>query len=241
MRTPHLSLDVASAFNTAPWCKIDAALVQKRLPDYVVRILRSYLDGRSIIVGEGRRSVTSGVPQGSVIGPVLWNIFYDGLMRIAFPPEVEIVCFAYDDDAAIIATGKTTGLLEEAMNDALEMVEQWIQAQGLTISSNKSAAIMLTTKRGYAKSRFIMSGVEIKLKESIDSDLGVELCSVLGFRKHIEVVSNKAAKTASVLARLMPNVGGPSPEKRRLLTTVVNFSIVVCSAHLARSAHLPAQ
>jgi len=214
------SLDVANAFNTVSWCKIDAALVQKRLPDYVVRILRSYLDGRSIIVGERRRSVTSVVPQGSVIGPTLWNIFYDGLMRIGFPPEVEIVCFA--DDASIIAT---TGLLEEAMNDALEMVAKWIQEQGLTISRYKSAATMLTTKRDNAKPRFIMSGVEIELKESIRY-LGVELCSVLGFRKHIEVVCNKAAKTASALARLMPNVGGPSPEKRRLLTTVVNSQLL---------------
>jgi len=65
------SLDVANAFNSAPWEKIDAALIHKRFPAYLIKMIRSYFDGRSIITESGRRLVTTGVPQGSVIEPIL--------------------------------------------------------------------------------------------------------------------------------------------------------------------------
>uniref|UniRef100_A0A2S2P6S8 Retrovirus-related Pol polyprotein from type-1 retrotransposable element R1 2 n=1 Tax=Schizaphis graminum TaxID=13262 RepID=A0A2S2P6S8_SCHGA len=144
-------------------------------------------------------------------------------MRLEFPDGVHIVCFA--DDAAIIATGHTTWLLERAMNDSLDMVAQWMRNQGLTISSSKSAAVMLTTKRGYEMPSFRISNTVIEMKSSVRY-LGIELCSVLGFRKHVEEASNKAMKTASALSRLMPNVGGPSPNKRMLLTSVVHSQLL---------------
>lgn len=66
-----------------------------------------------------------------------------------------------------------------------------------------------------------MCGMGIELKDSI-MHLGVELSSVLGFRKHIIKASNKAEKTGSALAWLIPNVGGPSPSKKKHLATVVH-------------------
>lgn len=217
------SLDVANAFNSAPWARIDAALIGKRFPNYIINMIRSYFEDRCIITDQGTYSVCTGVPQGSVIGPILWNIFYDGLMRLEYPDGVHIVCFA--DDAAIVATGYTTMLLERAMNDSLQMVDDWMAVQGLTLSNSKSTAVMLTTKRGYVKPVFHINGAEIELSDNVRY-LGVQLSSVLGFRKHVEVVSEKAAKTTSALSRLMPNVGGPKAQKRKLLSTVVHAQLL---------------
>jgi len=66
-----VSMDVVNAFNSAPWDKIDEAMIAKRFPSYLIVMVRSYFERRNILTEEGERTATTGVPQGSVIGPIL--------------------------------------------------------------------------------------------------------------------------------------------------------------------------
>lgn len=59
--------------------------------------------------------------------------------------------------------------------------------------------------------------------------LGVELSSNLGFKDHIQVASAKPAKTAAVLSRIMPNLGGPKQAKRGQLASVVVSQLLYAS------------
>jgi len=144
-------------------------------------------------------------------------------MLLNYSQVVHTICFA--DEATLIATGRNTWLQIKVMNDLLDMVAKFISEQGLTISSGKSTMVLLTMKKNYYNPSFIINGSEIVLRDSI-WDLGVKLSSILDFRKHIETASSKAAKTTTALARLMLNVGGPSPEKRELLTSVVHSQLL---------------
>lgn len=81
-----VSLDVANAFNSIPFQQILAALGSGGFPAYLVDIIRSYLNDRVVEypVGDGRlarRAVCAGVPQGSVLGPLLWNITYNEVLE----------------------------------------------------------------------------------------------------------------------------------------------------------------
>nr|XP_033188906.1 uncharacterized protein LOC117156201 [Bombus vancouverensis nearcticus] len=70
-----VSLDVTNAFNSIPWARIVEALRHFDVPAYLVRIVRAYLSDRYIVYagrdGEERRRIERGVPQGSVLGPIL--------------------------------------------------------------------------------------------------------------------------------------------------------------------------
>lgn len=70
-----ISLDIKNAFNSMPWSAIRRAIQRKGFPAYLTRIISAYLSDRWICFpirnGPQRRRVCRGVPQGSVLGPLL--------------------------------------------------------------------------------------------------------------------------------------------------------------------------
>lgn len=224
-----VSLDVRNAFNSAPWVRIDAALRQKNTPPYLVRLIRSYLQDRSILVGETlrRRSTTCGVPQGSVLGPALWNVFYDDLLELEMPQGVQILGFA--DDVCILGIARNGEAAATLLNPVLATVAEWMNVNGLKLAPQKTEAVVLTRKNRYENPTLLVDGHLVPVKKSMRY-LGVELDTRLSFTRHIEQASRKASAAALAIARLMPNVGGPSQPKRALLGTVVSSKMLYASA-----------
>ncbi|RLU15211.1 hypothetical protein DMN91_012205 [Ooceraea biroi] len=100
-----VSLDIRNAFNSLPWPSIRQALEKKGFPAYLRRIIDHYLYQRKIefIDGNGRlcaREVSAGVPQGSIVGPLLWDITYDYVISMRDMPVGSVL--GYVDDTFII-------------------------------------------------------------------------------------------------------------------------------------------
>lgn len=68
------------------------------------------------------RKISGGVPQRSVLGSTLWNVFYDDFLNLDTPPGVKLIGFA--DDLAVVAVAKTTDSLENSINPTLTTVDQ---------------------------------------------------------------------------------------------------------------------
>jgi len=104
-----VSLDIVNAFNTLPWDKVDAGLWARGVPGYLVRMVRAYFVGRGIVFrdaggGLRRREILRGVPQGSVLGPLLWNLAYDEVLGRVLLPGCHVICYA--DDTLVVAGGR---------------------------------------------------------------------------------------------------------------------------------------
>jgi len=214
-----ITLDVKNAFSTASWKGIDDALRDKNTPTYIVRMVRSYLSDRTLQIGNEaeRRAVTCGVPQGSVMGPTLWNAIYDGLLRIPTPPGVSLIGFA--DDLAVVVSARTGQLIESIANPVLQKISDWMRGHGLALAPQKTEALMLTRKWAYVKPRLNVEGFEVPVVKCTKY-LGVYINSGRRFTTHVQKMSTRATETSTALSRLMPNTGGPCQGRRKLLMSI---------------------
>jgi len=187
---------------------IDAALRRMRTPEYLVEMLKSWLSDRTLLTGAERtsRSVTCGVPQGSVLGLALWNVAYSSLLRMEVPPGVQLIRFA--DDLAVVGTAVMGQLLEELVNPVLTKIDEWMTRHGLELAHQKTEAVILSRRRAYVPPRLLIGGHPITLYGKIRY-LGVILDKNLTFAAHVDTVTKKASRTAAALTKLMPNIGGP--------------------------------
>lgn len=228
-----ISLDISNAFNSLPWRIIRQALREKNYPQYLRRVLDSYLDNRRIyyIDKEGRccfRDVEAGVPQGSVLGPVLWNIAFDEVVSLADEEEnSNIICYA--DDTLIIVTGRDLRLTQLRASLLVARTIIHISRLGLKVAKEKTEAILFHGREAVNLPTSIMVGdTPIKFSSSVKY-LGIIIDVNWLFFNHFRYVEEKANRVVRALYKLMPNLRGPDERRRRLFANVV-LSVILYGA-----------
>lgn len=77
--------------------------------------MESYLSQRKVFIEQGgaqvEREVNRGCPQGSVLGPILWNLTFNDLLKAQFPEQESIIAFA--DDAVVLVSGQSRQSIEQ--------------------------------------------------------------------------------------------------------------------------------
>jgi len=216
-----VSLDIRNAFNSIGWTEVMSALYILEVPNYLRRIFDSYFQGRTAETQVGNNSVevrvTCGVPQGSVVGPLLWNIAYDSVMRLQLPVGTELLGFA--DDTMVIVSGATITELEQKTNEVLCRVSGEIRRLGQPLAVNKTEAVLFTYKYNHGNPALLLDGQALVLKQQMKY-LGMVVDRKLSFKEHTSEAAAKAERTAKLLSRLMPNIGGPKQLRRKLYVAV---------------------
>lgn len=104
------------------------------------------------------REVYMGVPQGSIVEPTLWNLLYDGLLRMDMGEGCRLI--AYADDLAFLAKSRDIKELMSRVNRAFA-IDGWMEKNGLQLPPEKTKAIILTGIRRPKEVRFNLQGAEI--------------------------------------------------------------------------------
>lgn len=215
-----IALDIKNAFNSAPWKEIISSLERKNVPRYLSNMVKSYLHDRSLMVGDSTLKITSGVPQGSVLGPCLWKALYDGVLSPKIP-NAEFVCYA--DDLALVVSGKERDIVGSC-NHAAQVITSRLERIGLEVAAAKTKAVLLNS-RGASEIKLVVGGNTIRTVEQIKY-LGFWLAKDLKIRPHIELAAAKGGKAIGALARIMPKTYGPSQRTRLTLARAALSSIL---------------
>ena len=200
-------LDMAKAFD-----KVNHSLLLLKLCSVGVKStelawFKSYLTGRSICTAvEGVHSaakyISSGVPQGSVLGPLLFIIFYRDLPSIT---SSETAMFADDTQLHDRCTFFSTGLCTCKVQDDLRTISEWAKCWDTTFNAAKSSHMLLTLRKGRSRdpSRPVLTldSVLVPLVEHT-RHLGVILTSNLSWSDHVNSLLQRQRFNIFLLKRL---------------------------------------
>nr|XP_046491128.1 uncharacterized protein LOC124223329 [Neodiprion pinetum] len=227
---------------TVPWGAILTALKDREVPRYLRRVTGSYLSDREVIFSApggttGRYPVRAGVPQGSVLGPLLWNLCFDGVLRVRREEGCDVLCYA-DDTLVLSSAGDMATAIVSAEVQVATVVRR-INRLGLTVSATKTQVVAFTKgreRRHWAtQSPCLRVGGEAVAISSYMQYLGITLDAQLNFREHFARVESKVAKSTRALFRLMPNLRAPTEQRRRLYAEVI-YAIILYGAPAWRDA-----
>lgn len=199
-----LSIDFKKAFDT-----VDHKILLSKLAKYGVHgtpysWFASYLYGRSQRVRIGKvmsaaRLVSYGVPQGSVLGPLLFLIYINDLDSIS--NDAHFTLFA--DDTTLACGDIAYGNLVRRSNVNLSNLYKWTTANRLSLNVSKTSVILFTNR---------LNSVEVPLIVNVNGNhlnfdsclkfLGVKLDHNLNFSEHIKYICAKISKSAGVLYRI---------------------------------------
>ena len=141
--------------------------------------------------------VKSGVPQGSILGPVLFIAFTADLAR-----EVGGCKFvAYADDAAILVSSTSIPQLRREIEDCVERVQKWYTRNGLLINSDKTE-FMIMKQSGVHEITVTSGGekVNIKSKHCLKI-LGIKVDNQLTWQDHISQIKQRTTNAIRNIAR----------------------------------------
>ncbi|CAB0002350.1 unnamed protein product [Nesidiocoris tenuis] len=184
-------LDVAQAFDKV-WHEGLNHKLKKMLPYQYVELLESYLSRRYFCIKQEDaysepRTINAGVPQGSVIGPLLYLLYTCDL-----PETEENTTATFADDTAILAVGESNEESTQKLNRAISRISSWTAKWRIRLNEAKSVHIDFTNRSIVYTPTFI-NGVAIPYVNEAKY-LGMTLDAKLRWKEHV-----KKKKTELVL------------------------------------------
>jgi hypothetical protein len=139
-------LDLQKAFDTVDHGILLMKMEAMGLGKDILRWFKSYLSERQQLVNVAGSSssyanITCGVPQGSILGPLLFLIYVNDMSAV-----VKNKLLLYADDSGILVAGKNKSDIESSLNEELDTVSKWLIDNKLSLHLGKTESILFGSK-----------------------------------------------------------------------------------------------
>lgn len=190
------------AFDKVPHRRLAHKVNKYGIKNNVLGWITNFLSNRTQVVKVGNcnsevRNVTSGIPQGSVLGPLLFVIYINDLPEVV---SENSYVYLFADDAKVFREIKTHQdhiILQEDINKLMVWSNKWL----LKFHPDKCVSMKITHKLNHVCTESYVMGNH-KLKESkCEKDIGVSIDNNLKFDIHVNNCVNKANRVLAVTRR----------------------------------------
>ncbi|KAJ4922178.1 hypothetical protein JOQ06_016513 [Pogonophryne albipinna] len=205
----------------------------------MVKFIMETLSNRSFILqtSSGQcsrlRRLKNGVPQGSVLSPMLFNVYIHDL------PDTASRKYGYADDLAIMLSRPTWKAMEEGLNEDMGTLVAYLRRWRLQPSVGKTvaAAYHLSTREARRELEVRVDNKCLEVQQA-PKYLGVRLDRTLSFKKHLEEVKAKVTSRVALIRLLAGTTWGASAKTLRISTQALVFSVAeYCAPVWSRSPH----
>ena len=196
--------DLSKAFDT-----LDHKLLLAKLNHYGIcgkenQWFESYLTDRVQYVElNGYKSnvapVAVGVPQGSILGPLLFLLYINDL-----PSAADLKCAIFADDTNLLTTGSNPQEVIAKLNKELSSISEFFKANKLKLNAKKTKMVCFRKKSapaGLLQMSVKLDGEELNFEEEAVF-LGLTLDSTLNWEKHCAKVANKISRNNSLINKV---------------------------------------
>lgn len=201
LATGILFLDVAKAFDKVWHDGLILKLINLRVPDILIHLIYSYLCDRSFMVRinntlSQHTPIESGVQQGSLLGPTLFNLYINDLPRTQ---HTQLAVYA--DDTAILSQAHHPDLMAGHIQHHIDLLEQWMARWKIKVNPSKCQAIYFSRKFKQPK-RLYINDEQINWGKTCKY-LGLVLDRRMTWRPHINGIKTKMKAAIQTISSLI--------------------------------------
>ena len=195
-------MDLSKAYDCLPHNLLLAKLKAYGFDKSSFDLIKSYLSNRHQRVKirssySSFKKVYIGVPQGSILGPILFNFFINDLMF--FIEETDVCNFA--DDTTIYSCSSTYDEANKLLSNDTHKVLNWFKINSMVANPGKFQIMFLGSKIDNNNITFLIEDKCIKSKSEVTL-LGITIDDKLTFKNHIKLMCNKANNRLRALIRI---------------------------------------
>ena len=232
-------VDLTAAYETV-WHRGLTCKLLRLLPDkHMVQMIMELIRNRSftLSIGDSKRSrlrpLRNGFPQGSVLAPLLFNIYIYDL------PSTISQKYANTDDLALMHSSKDWKTLEGTLSQDMTTLSAYLQTWRLKLSHTKTVTMAFHLNNREAKRELkIFNNGKLLPYCPTPTYLGVKLYRSLNFCHHLEALCKKLSTRVTLLRRLAGSGWGAGAKTLRTAALSLVYSTAECCAPVwCRCAH----